>query len=207
MSVPKNDQSGEDFQLLQAAMTEVERYRSMDRLIPSIHNVVTVASLEVSYLIISAYEMETNLGYQFHVMLAMANLIPSDPKIFLLSTREGNATQVRLAGFDGLFLTKWYMPKIMNYIFAVIANDSSRAIRRHVARNVCESLALLAHIGDIKGPTKESESLLIEEDGTAPDKMKESKKSETEQMIRALRKDREVGKSEILRRCVMPVIL
>lgn len=137
----------------------------------------------------------------------MANLIPSDPKIFLLSTREGNATQVRLAGFDGLFLTKWYMPKIMNYIFAVIANDSSRAIRRHVARNVCESLALLAHIGDIKGPTKESESLLIEEDGTAPDKAKESKKSETEQMIRALRKDREVGKSEILRRCVMPVIL
>lgn len=42
-------------------------------------------------------------------MLAMANLIPSDPKVFLLSTREGNATQVRLAGFDGLFLSKWYM--------------------------------------------------------------------------------------------------
>ena len=140
-------------------------------------------------------------------MLAMANLIPSDPKIFLLSTREGNATQVRLAGFDGLFLTKWYTPKIMNYVFAVIANDSSRVVRRHVARNVCESLALLATIGEIKAPMKEAESLLIEEDGTAPDKTKENKKSETDLMIRALRKDREVGKNEILRKCAMPIIL
>ncbi|EJC98793.1 uncharacterized protein FOMMEDRAFT_161628 [Fomitiporia mediterranea MF3/22] len=189
MSVPKNDITGEDHQLLQAAITEVDRYRSMDRLIPSVHNVVTIASLE------------------FHIMLAMANLIPSDPKIFLLCTREGNATQVRLAGFDGLFLTKWYTPKIMTYIFAVIANDSSRAVRRQVARNMCESLALLASIGEIKAPAKETESLLIEEDGTAPDKAKESKKSEVDLMIRALRKDREVGKSDILRTCVMPVIL
>lgn len=44
---PKNDQSIEDQQLLQATIAEVERYRSMDRLIPSFHNVVTVAALEV----------------------------------------------------------------------------------------------------------------------------------------------------------------
>ena len=140
-------------------------------------------------------------------MLAMANLIPSDPKIFLLSTREGNSTPVRIAGFDGLFLSKWYVPKIMNYILAVVANDSSRMVRRHVARNMCESLALLASIGEIKAPTKENEALLIEEDGTTQDKTKESRKSETDLMIRALRKDREVGKSEVLRKCVVPVIL
>ncbi|KAL5494783.1 hypothetical protein ACEPAI_245 [Sanghuangporus weigelae] len=189
LSVPKFEQSGEDYELLQAALIEVERYRSMDRLIPSVHNVVTIASLE------------------FHIMLMMANLIPGDPKIFFLSTREGNATPVRLAGFDGLFLTKWYTPKIMNYILAVVANDSSRIVRRHVARSMCESLALLASIGEIKAPTKEAESLLIEEDGTSPDKAKENKKSETDLMIRALRKDREVGKSEILRKFVMPVVL
>ncbi|KAI5120798.1 hypothetical protein M0805_002425 [Coniferiporia weirii] len=188
-SEPKNDQGSEDIQLLKAAIVEVERYRSMDRLIPSVHNVVTVATLE------------------FNVMLAMANLVPSDPKVFLTSTREGNATQVRLAGFDGLFLTKWYTPKIMRYIFAIIANDPSRMVRRHVARNVCESLAVLAAIGEIKQASKESESLLIEEDGSVPDKAKESKKTETELMIRALRKDKEVGKSEVLRECVMPVIL
>lgn len=144
---------------------------------------------------------------KFHITLAMANLIPSDPKIFLLSTREGNSTPVRMAGFDGLFLSKWYVPKIMNYILAVVANDSSRTVRRYVARNMCESLALLASIGEIKAPTKENEALLIEEDGTNADKSKESRKSETEMMIRALRKDREVGKSEVLRKCVVPVIL
>lgn len=136
----------------------------------------------------------------------MANLIPNDPKIYLTSTREGNATQVRLAGFDGLFLTRWYTPKIMRYIFSVVANDSSRVVRRHVARNMCESLALLATVGEIK-PEQKEEKLLIEEDGTKPDKIKEQKKTETDLMLRALRKDKEVGKSEVLRECVMPIAL
>jgi transcription initiation factor TFIID subunit 2 len=37
----------EDARLLQTALAEVDRYRSMDRLIPSAHNVVTIASIEV----------------------------------------------------------------------------------------------------------------------------------------------------------------
>lgn len=32
---------------MQAAITEIERYRNMDRLIPSTNNVVNVACLEV----------------------------------------------------------------------------------------------------------------------------------------------------------------
>lgn len=43
----KTEQNAEDVNLLNAAITEVERYRSMDRLIPSAHNVVTVAVIEV----------------------------------------------------------------------------------------------------------------------------------------------------------------
>lgn len=145
---------------------------------------------------------------QFQIVLMMANLVTSDPKVFLTSTREGNATQVRLAGFDGLFLTKWYVPPIMQYILAIIANDSSRVIRRHVGRNVCESLALLAMIGEIKHTTKDNEALLIEEDGSMqPEKMKENKKTDVDLVIRALRKDKEIGKSEILREFVMPIIL
>lgn len=145
---------------------------------------------------------------QFQMVLMMANLVTSDPKVFLTSTREGNATQVRLAGFDGLFLTKWYVPPIMQYILAIIANDSSRVIRRHVGRNVCESLALLAMIGEIKHTTKDNEALLIEEDGSMqPEKMKENKKTDVDLVIRALRKDKEIGKSEILREFVMPIIL
>ena len=38
----------EDAKLLKEALSEIERYRSMDRLIPSPHNIVTIAALEVS---------------------------------------------------------------------------------------------------------------------------------------------------------------
>lgn len=44
----KTDQNAEDVALMKSAIVEVERYRSMDRLIPSSHNVVTISALEVS---------------------------------------------------------------------------------------------------------------------------------------------------------------
>jgi len=48
--LPTDDQShqtDEDTQIIKQAREEVERYRNMDRLIPSPHNVVTIAALEV----------------------------------------------------------------------------------------------------------------------------------------------------------------
>lgn len=132
-----------------------------------------------------------------------------DGNFFLIcvDNREGNYTQVRVAAFDGLFLTKWYTPQIMRYVLAVMANDPSRVVRRAVARNACHSLALLVQMGEMKSTLKENESLLIEEDGTAPEKTKESKKSEMDAMIKVLRKDREVGKNEVLREFLMPIAL
>lgn len=44
----RSEHSAEDANLLKQAVDEISRYRSMDRLIPSPHNVVTVAALEVS---------------------------------------------------------------------------------------------------------------------------------------------------------------
>lgn len=41
--------------LLREATIEVERYREMDRLVPSAHNVVSIAAIEVGYL--------PNVGY------------------------------------------------------------------------------------------------------------------------------------------------
>lgn len=38
----------QDVDLLKQALAEIDRYRSMDRLIPSAHNVVTIAAIEVS---------------------------------------------------------------------------------------------------------------------------------------------------------------
>lgn len=120
---------------------------------------------------------------------------------------EGNYTQVRVAAFDALFLTKWFTPKIMRYILAVAAGDSSRTVRRHVARNACQSLALLVSLGELKNSAKESESLLIEEDGSAQDKTKETKKSEVDSLVRTLRKDKEVGKNEMIREFLVPIAL
>ena len=113
---------------------------------------------------------------------------------------------MRIAAFDYLFLGKWYTPKIMRYVLAVMASDSSRVIRRHVARSACQSLALLVSMGEMKTP-KEADSLMIEEDGNGGEKVKENKKSETELMIKALRKDREVGKNEAIREFLMPIAL
>ncbi|PPQ63820.1 hypothetical protein CVT24_009770, partial [Panaeolus cyanescens] len=183
------EHNAEDIALVKQTRTEVDRYRSMDRLIPSPHNIVTIAALE------------------FYTVLGVANLIPSHPRTFFPFTREGNYTQVRIAAFDGLFLTKWYSPQIMRYILAVMANDSSRIIRRHVARNACFSLALLAQMGEMKTGNKETEALLIEEDGNGQEKVKESKRSEMEAMIKVLRKDREIGKNEAFRELLMPIAL
>lgn len=44
----RSEHTAEDASLLKQAVDEMSRYRSMDRLIPSPHNVVTVAALEVS---------------------------------------------------------------------------------------------------------------------------------------------------------------
>ncbi|KAI0639863.1 hypothetical protein C8Q77DRAFT_1083269 [Trametes polyzona] len=181
-------QDPQDAELLKQAISEVDRYRSMDRLIPTFHNVVTVAVIE------------------FHMLHTLAGLIPHDPRLFFPLTREGNYTQVRIAAFDYLFLGKWYTPKLMRYVLAVMTNDSSRIVRRHVARAACQSLALLVTMGEMKTP-KEADSLLIEEDGNGGEKAKENKKSEIDLMIKALRKDREVGKNEAVREFLMPIAL
>ncbi|KAI6031377.1 hypothetical protein BKA83DRAFT_4199448 [Pisolithus microcarpus] len=186
----RSEQTAEDVNWLKQAVEEVNRYKSMDRLIPSPHNVVTIAVLE------------------FYLLLTTANLVPHDLRVFFPLTREGNYTQVRIAAFDGLFMSKqWYTPAIMRYILAVMANDPCRVVRRHVTRCVCQSLALLVTMGEMKNGPKDSESLLIEEDGSVPEKAKENKKSDVDLMIKVLRKDREIGKNEVLREFLMPIVL
>ncbi|KAH7886186.1 hypothetical protein F5I97DRAFT_2026435 [Phlebopus sp. FC_14] len=160
------DHNAEDVSLMKQAIDEISRYRSMDRLIPSPHNVVTTAVLE------------------FYLLLTAANLLPNDLRVFFPLTREGNYTQVRIAAFDGLFMSRWYTPAIMRY-----------------------SLALLVSMGEMKSSMKDSESLLIEEDGSLPERAKEAKKSDVDMMIKVLRKDREIGKNEVLREFLMPIAL
>ncbi|KAI0691165.1 hypothetical protein C8T65DRAFT_699820 [Cerioporus squamosus] len=150
--------------------------------------------------------MVTVANIEFHLLLSLASLVPHDRRPVFPLTREGNYVAVRLAAFDYVFLGKWYTPKIMRYILSVMASDSSRVVRRHVARSACQSLALLVSMGEMKTP-KEADSLMIEEDGNGGEKVKETKKSELDLVIKALRKDREVGKNEVLRELLVPIAL
>ncbi|KAG9008792.1 hypothetical protein FRB90_008736 [Tulasnella sp. 427] len=179
----------QEAELLRNALIEIERYREMDRLVPSMHNVVSIAALE------------------WYLMLMMGNMIGNDVSIFLKYTREGNYPGVRMAAFDGLLLMKWYSSKtLIRYIMAVIATDSSRIIRRHVSRGVCESFAVLFAIGDIPWVGSKAQDVLIEEDGSTPVvEKKNPKKKDVDVMLKSLQKN--AGKALSLRECIMPIIL
>lgn len=81
----RTEQNAEDRDLLAAAVAEVDRYRSMDRLVPSTHNIVTIAALEVSHTRLLQDLIQTAI--QFNLIVSMANLIPNDSKPFLACSR------------------------------------------------------------------------------------------------------------------------
>ena len=164
-------------ELLQQAVEQVGRYMTMDRLVPSYHNVVTIAGLDLK------------------LQLTMLGVIANDVRFYLGYTREGNHVPVRLAAFDCLLIasTPGSKMEIANYLFTVAARDSSRVVRRHVAKGICEALVFALSIGGIK---------------VAPQKFVEGEPrqpvDEIELGLKALKK--EVGKSAVMRAGLMSVI-
>jgi transcription initiation factor TFIID subunit 2 len=73
--------------ILGVALAEVERYRDMDRVIPSWRNVITVSILEVR-MDLALLLFHLTPPVQFNAMLMMANCIPNNPAFFLLYTRH-----------------------------------------------------------------------------------------------------------------------
>jgi transcription initiation factor TFIID subunit 2 len=123
--------------------------------------------------------------------------------------REGTYMQARITAFDGLFLTKWWFhEKVIAYILSTMAQDPSRIVRRHVAMNACHSLALLFSMGELRASGKDKDTLVLEEEGNAlAEKAKDAKRTEVELMIKAFRKDKDLGKNEQFRNMLMPVLL
>lgn len=119
--------------------------------------------------------------------------------------REANAMGLRLAAMDALLLTKWWRNRtLIQYIFAVIAHDPSREVRRHVSRALITSLPVLQALGELRPAGKDEPLLLIEDDGTTPAKDK-AKKGESELLVKTLK--REIGRSKQLRDSIMPIML
>ncbi|KAG8708250.1 hypothetical protein FRC09_001362 [Ceratobasidium sp. 395] len=177
----------ESAEVLRRAAGQVERYRSRDRLVPSRHNVISIAVVE------------------WYLTVMMCGLVNNDPRLFLAYSQEANAMGLRLASMDALLLTKWWRNKtLIQYVFAVVAHDPSREVRRHVARSVITSLSVLHAIGDVRAAGKDEPLLLIEEDGSTPAKDK-AKKGESDMLVKVLKK--EVGRSKQLRDSIMPIML
>lgn len=95
----------------------------------------------------------------------------------------------------------------MVYVLTVMAKDPSRVVRRQVAKNACQSLALLHTMGELKETVKKTKSLLVEEDGGSQDGKRETKKVEADNMFRALRKNEELGKNDVFRKHLMSIIM
>lgn len=83
--------------------------------------------------------------------------------------------------------------EIANYLFTVAARDSSRVVRRHVARGICEALVFALTIGTIRVPPQT----------IVPGEPKQPV-DEIDVVLKTLRK--EVGKSTVMRSGLMNVI-
>ncbi|ORX37731.1 hypothetical protein BD324DRAFT_623057 [Kockovaella imperatae] len=157
----------ENRDLLKQGVESIERIMTLDRLVPSFHNVITEAGLKT------------------RVKLVLSGHLFNDSRPFLGYTREGNFEELRLTAFDCLLLCRpaGKSTTLINYFFDVIMNDPSLNVRRHVARAVSESISLSLALGDVKDlPT----SGLIETNVASAQRENEGHNG---QLVKLVRKD------------------
>ncbi|KAI1321818.1 hypothetical protein EDD11_000094 [Mortierella claussenii] len=134
--------------ILDQAVREIDRYRTLDYLIPTFHNTVTVSCLQAT------------------MRLMIAGIIPRDLKTFMMHSRFGNFINVRLASFDSLLLLGALDNfKASEYLCNVIEQDPSPYVRFHLAQGLAEILGVIMAREGVDGHRDMHESLLVEEDG------------------------------------------
>ncbi|KDE02980.1 hypothetical protein MVLG_06514 [Microbotryum lychnidis-dioicae p1A1 Lamole] len=168
---------------LEPALAAVERYLSTDRLVPSFQNAITVA------------------GIEFKLRLMMASLLPEDRMSFFIYTRDGNYPPVRIAAFEALLLLNPFQDMqesipLVQYLFAVLRDDSSRLVQRRLAQALVEILPFLAVTKDL-GAAPETG---LEEFGAGSTKKGDSIQS----TLKALRK--KPGRSNNFRQCLLQTL-
>ncbi|GAK64470.1 TATA-binding protein associated factor taf2 [Moesziomyces antarcticus] len=175
--------------LLAHAIAEVERLQELDRLVPSFHNVITLASLD------------------FQVVMMLANLKPRDLQLFFTYTRQGNFTPVRVAALNCLLLVGNLDHRVIaRYCFALLRIDENRTVKRALARALCEGLAVAMSTGlfgggALRGP----ETLLIEEDSGHINAAEKARDAQLEAMLKTLKK--EIGRSAGVREGFLAALL
>ncbi|GAA96863.1 uncharacterized protein L969DRAFT_94877 [Mixia osmundae IAM 14324] len=135
-----------DTALVQRASDEVERYQSLDRLVPSYQNLVTVAAL----------------NFKFRLMAACC--VPLNLQTFVAASREGNHLAVRIAALDCLIFFRALQDlTLASYVFSILVGDASFAVRRYVAQSLLQCMPTLALLDDLSDSSNR--------DTGTPDKM------------------------------------
>ncbi|RUS23026.1 hypothetical protein BC937DRAFT_93382, partial [Endogone sp. FLAS-F59071] len=113
-------------EILEEARREIERYRTLDYLIPTYHNTVTVACLETFTILMSA------------------GLMQPDLRLYLTHSRYGNFLTVRMAAFDSLFVLNGLLNSdLVKYFFATIRHDRCPFLSFYVTRSLMKLLSLM----------------------------------------------------------------
>ncbi|WWC92779.1 uncharacterized protein L201_007738 [Kwoniella dendrophila CBS 6074] len=156
-----------EISLLRESMEALDRVMTMDRLVPSYHNLVTKA------------------GLQTYIKSILAGQRTNDARLLLSYTREGNFEPIRIVAFDGLMLCKppGRSVALDRYLNDVIRNDNSLTVRRHVARGLSESILMTLALGEITVPQP---GLIEDESEEAKEKRNEAQNNA---IVRAVRKE------------------
>ncbi|WVQ66072.1 uncharacterized protein L199_004250 [Kwoniella botswanensis] len=161
------DEREAEASLLKESVDALDRAMTMDRLVPSYHNVITKA------------------GLQTHIKSILAGQITNDARLLLSYTREGNFEPIRMVAFDGLLLCKppGKSSALDRYLDKVIRSDSSFTIRRHVARGLSESILMTLALGEIQ----------VSQPGVLEDENEEAREKRSEAqnnaIVKAVRKE------------------
>ncbi|RCI03150.1 hypothetical protein CU098_000195, partial [Rhizopus stolonifer] len=141
--------SPEGQQVTAAAKAEIERFRTLDYVIPTYHNTVTVTCLRTM------------------TKLMLKGLMPVNLSMFMQYTRYGNYLDVRLAALDSLLILCGLSDAVLNrYLLNIIKEDPCVYVCHYVARAMLAwlGLAIRENSSVVTVPTRAMEDF-SEEDG------------------------------------------
>ncbi|KAG1474498.1 hypothetical protein G6F56_000326 [Rhizopus delemar] len=144
-SLQMDDFEGE--QVNAAAKAEIERFRTLDYVIPSYHNIITVTCLKTM------------------TKLMLKSLLPVNLSIFMQYTRYGNYLEVRITAFDSLYILCGLSdPTLNQYLLRIVKEDPSIYVSHYVARAMLAWLGLaLKENSDTSAINKYAEEFAEEE--------------------------------------------
>ncbi|WVQ79213.1 hypothetical protein IAT38_001309 [Cryptococcus sp. DSM 104549] len=166
------DEALEEQALVKEAMDGVNRTMTVDRLVPSYHNVVTKA------------------GLLSQIKSILAGQRTNDARELLSYTREGNFEPIRMVAFDGLLLCKppGRSVAVDRYLLDVVRHDHSLTIRRFVARGLSEAILMSLALGEVMSSVPGAGGIVDVTNETEQVREQRSE-SQNHAIVKALRKD------------------